>query len=1040
MTSTVRSGPRRALLALLLATPALAAAEEPPPAPVRVVSDAGGLRLSVEGKDFMVFGVNWDYVPIGQNYTYDLFHQPDDLVKAALDREMTLLRRMGANAIRVYVGMPARWIRYIHDQYGIWTVLNHTVGRYGYTLDGTWIAQVDYSDRRLRAALKADVAALVEQYRGTPGLLMWLLGNENNYGLSWTSFEAGNLPQGERDVARARVLYSLFGEIIREVKARDPGHPVAIANGDVQYLDVIAQECKGLDVLGANVYRGYSARDLFDVVKAKLGVPVLFTEFGADAFDAKRGREDDVTQARYLVSQWREIYAQSSGKGLAGNAIGGFVFQWSDGWWKYRQEINLDVHDTTASWANAGYAEDYVPGQNNMNEEWWGICAKGPPDDRGLYDLHPRTAYYALQQAFRLPPYAPATTPDAIRDHFAAIDPGELALHSQADRAVEGVAALERARVAGARLSFETYSTGGRYLTTPHHPPTPDQPQSLPLFLGFDHQESFYGDLEVKPTPQVKGTLSVNVLGNVAQNPIDEITYERRGRPVYLYGPPAISNPTYTGPTTVQLQGVERIKVYGASVAWEAPWFHLDGFFRTGHYHWGNEGDMFGLYREANYGESIDIYNADVPSGFEIAGKQALSGLKLAFGPQLWWGANPTIIGKYTFDAGPVNVTAMAQDDLAPQTSVTTSAAIPVHPTGKAALVLATHLGPAAVEVGGLWSGPRLIGREFYASPNDLQKVAGQDTLGARGKVMVERGNFHWYAQGAYMGLVAEGGPDARITYTGWTLKDSGSGNQMNALTGFAWYLGSFLLAPNFLWQRPLVGPGPSIVNPGNARNIQDDPFSVRANREETAAELMIGWDPTPATWGWAWDNDLREDAPLAASLDLSYRHQPTVMDAAFYFDADGVTRHPFPSSVPAHDLWEARGRVVGAPAHGVRYVAHLWVGNGQPNGNDTRVIQRAGADFRVAWGPIVFQGFAKFDDWGPYDYHRDFNLTFPMQLMGDLSCTLGPARWLWQQQTRLGVRGTWRTLDLYSNRYVPNAAKALGDEYEIRTYLVVTL
>ena len=61
----------------------------------------------------------------------------------------------------------------------------------------------------------------------------------------------------------------------------------------------------------------------------------MFTEFGADAFDARRGREDDVTQARYLVAQWREIYEQSAGKGKVGNAIGGFVFQWSDGWWKY---------------------------------------------------------------------------------------------------------------------------------------------------------------------------------------------------------------------------------------------------------------------------------------------------------------------------------------------------------------------------------------------------------------------------------------------------------------------------------------------------------------------------------------------------------------------------------------------------------------------------------------------------------------------------------------------------------------------------------
>ena len=31
--------------------------------------------------------------------------------------------------------------------------------------------------------------------------------------------------------------------------------------------------------------------------------------------------------------------------------------------------------------------------------------------------------------------------------------------------------------------------------------------------------------------------------------------------------------------------------------------FRLEAFNRTGHYHWGYEGDFFGIYREANYGQ-----------------------------------------------------------------------------------------------------------------------------------------------------------------------------------------------------------------------------------------------------------------------------------------------------------------------------------------------------------------------------------------------------------------------------------------------------
>lgn len=1002
---------------------------------VAVVRDAGGVRLQVDGQDFFVRGVNWDYFPIGTNYNYSLWTQPDDVIEAALAREMPLMARMGVNAIRVYAGIPPRWISYIHERWGIYTVLNHTVGRYGYTLDGAWIPTPDYSSPRFRAAVKQEILALVDRYRNTPGLLLWLLGNENNYGLSWSSFEIENLPSGEREAARARYLYSLFGEIIRDVKARDPAHPVAIANGDVQYLDLIAAECRGLDIFGANVYRGRSARDLFDVVKAKLDVPVLFTEFGADAFDARAGREDDLTQARYLLAQWRELFEQSAGKGRAGNAIGGLIFQWSDGWWKYKQETNLDVHDTNASWANGGYPEDLAPGENNMNEEWWGLCAKGPPDERGLYELVPRTAYYALQQAFRLPAYAATTDLAAIAAHFAAISPEDLSTPYRADRAFSLASTLARVRVVDLRLALETYGTGGNDRWS--RPGVPGDG------TGFDHMESFYARVEARPTDKVVGMLELNVLGNVAQNPIDEIFYERRGRPV-----PVVTSVTtdaagnVTGVTTKQLAGVERVKVYKASLSWDESWFHLEAFHRTGHYHWGAEGDLFGLYREANYGTNIDIYDADAPSGLELSGKRQLDGLKLAYGPQLWWGANPALLAKYRRAVGPVTLTAIYQEDLAQASASGTSAAIPERSTRKATLGLEARRGVLGLELGAIWAGSTKVGDPFLDEDGNIDEVVAADTLGARARVTVESGIWHAYAQSSYMGLVADGGPDPRITYTGWTLKDSGSGNQVNALAGLAVNLGPLQLGPNFLWQKPLVGPGPSLSGrPG--RNIEDDPFAVRPNRETLAAELMLVYDPTPATWMWAWDNDLREDARLAASLDVSFRHQPTAMDAGFWFEADGVTRHPWDRGVPAADVWEARLRLVSAPRPGLRLVGGLYAGNPQANGQDGRQPNRYGGDLRVGWGALAFTGFARFNDWGPFDYYRDFNTTLPLQLMGDLSYSLGPVRWLWVPQTRFGVRATSRWLNGYSGaRFVPDPQdpSRWGNEYEIRTYLVLSM
>ncbi len=1016
---------------------------------VQVVTDAAGSRLQVDGRDFMVLGMNWDYFPIGQNYAYNFWGQPDDFIKSALDREMSLLKSMGVNAIRQYAGVPPKWVRYIYERYGIFTVLNHPLGRYGFTVNGAYAANTDYSNPQVRAAIIAEVSALVDQFKGTPGVLMWLLGNENNYGLVWKSAETEQLPVGERDAAKARYLYSLFGETVRAIKARDAERPVAMANGDLQYLDIIAAEVKGLDVFGSNVYRGKSFGDAFQRVKDKLGVPVMFTEFGADAYNAKEMREDQQTQASYLLAQWEEIYRQSAGKGGVGNAIGGFTFQWSDGWWKVKQEERLDIHDTDAGWANAAYAEDYAPGENNMNEEWWGVVAKGPADFRGHFQLFPRAAFYALQRAYTLAPYGTGTNVAAIRAHFASISAAEMALKARGDAAALGSNATDRVRVSGLRLEFTTFSTGGDRISTP--PSRTPSATARPAFTGFDRMESYFAEVTANPAQNVTATLALNMLGKVPDNPIDEIFYENRGRSRALF---------QSDGTLYRDNSIERLKVYRAGIAWDERNFRLDGFYRTGHYHWGYEGDFFGLYREANYGPNIDIYNGEAPLGFEFTGKRALDGLKIAAGPELWWGANPSVLAKYRRQLGGFQVTTVYQEDIARQGQTSSSFAIPQPQVRTATLHLEKELGSATLEWGGIWGGNTRVGRVFQVAdggPGNYRmlqdQLKGSDAFGTKAKLSYSRGRWNWYAQGAAMGVVADGGPSATMTFTGWGLKDSGSGNQWNALTGFTYAAGKFQIAPNFLWQKPIVGPIPADVPaPGRPRNILDDPFVVRGNREQTAGEILISFDPTPATYMYQWDNDNREDARLAFNLGYIYRHYPTTQDAAIGILADGRTFFAFPGAPPAEDLWEVRSRVVSRVSSSLRLIANGFWGTAQPNGNSARLIKRYGGDLRLASGQMKVAAAAKFNDWGPFDYHRDFNLTYPTQLMGDLSYFLGLPTWFNVPGTRFGLRGTWRTLDRFSPRYCPErvadatgslacdptAPAKTGREWEIRSYVTV--
>ena len=392
--------------------------------------DEHGWKLQVNGSDYYVKGVVWSYTPRNENYSYNLWEKPDDFIIKVLDYEFRLMRAAGVNAIRSFALIPPEWVSYIYREYGIMTVINPLMGRYGYTIGGKWIPFTDYSDALTRATLKKDMLELIEQYDDIPGVLMFAFGNESNYGLSWSSFEIENLPEGEQHTTKARYLYSLFNEVIRAGKSIAPNHPFTIVNGDTQYIDLIAEFCTDMDLLGINSYRGKSFTSLWKDVDAKLDLPVVFFEMGSDAFNARESKEDQVAQASILKDQWQEMYNKAHGNGEEGNSIGGFVFEWRDEWWKYLQDDNLDVQDNNASWSNQGYLFDWVAGGNNMNEEWFGITAIGTANADGVQTARPRLAYNVLSAIWNMDPYKHKK--DALNQAFDELDIDSFAPRSEA--------------------------------------------------------------------------------------------------------------------------------------------------------------------------------------------------------------------------------------------------------------------------------------------------------------------------------------------------------------------------------------------------------------------------------------------------------------------------------------------------------------------------------------------------------------------------------------------------------------------------------
>ena len=133
------------------------------------------------------------------------------------------------------------------------------------------------------------------------------------------------------------------------------------------------------------------------------------------------------------------------------------------------------------------------------------------------------------------------------------------------------------------------------------------------------------------------------------------------------------------------------------------------------------------------------------------------------------------------------------------------------------------------------------------------------------------------------------------------------------------------------------------------------------------AGELLITFDPAPATYMFDWNNDYREDSPFAASIGLVYRHLPTPRMLPLVFCLMVVPTFAFPGAPPAQDLWEVHARIVSRISPDLGMIARIYGGDAQANGSDPRTVTRFGGDFRMIYKNIMLNSFARVNDGGPY-------------------------------------------------------------------------
>lgn len=311
--------------------------------------------------------------------------------------DFKLMKDMGINTLRLYhyPNFNKELLMDGYKNYNFMYMIGNFIGMYCTDSGAEWFKGTDYTDEEQCQRMLASVEKMVNEYKNEPYVLMWVLGNENNYGtVGVVGVSAGTGCNVRKDVA---AYYQFVNRCAKRIKELDPQQrPVAICNGDTLFMDICAKNAPELDIYGANAYRGKEGfgtlwKDVMNLYER----PVVVTEYGCPAYSKIHTLEEaEVHQAIYHEGSIKSIQENVAGYGV-GNSLGGIIFEWTDEWWKAGPppEYDFNAHDETAQWEGP-----FIDGGGY--EEWFGICSigdgKGSPFKRQL-----RKAYYSIQNLWK---------------------------------------------------------------------------------------------------------------------------------------------------------------------------------------------------------------------------------------------------------------------------------------------------------------------------------------------------------------------------------------------------------------------------------------------------------------------------------------------------------------------------------------------------------------------------------------------------------------------------------------------------------------
>lgn len=295
--------------------------------------------------------------------------------------DFQLLKEMGVNTIRVFHQphpVDKKLMRELYENYGIRVIIGDFLGKYAMGSGATWFDGTDYENPEHQKNMLESVKKMVMEHKDEPYLLMWLLGNENNYGVACNADK------------KPEAYYKFANEVAKWIKSVDPNHPVSVNNGDTLYLDLFAKNAPDVDIFSANVYRGdYGFGSVWEQVAEATGKPAFITEFGSPAYAAHLTVEEaEQAQADYHRGNWLDIEINSAGyaRGV-GNALGGVIFEWLDEWWKnYEPYFHDRKSDAVGPFPGGFYFE-----------EWFGIVGQGNGQN-SPFMRHLRKTYFMYKE------------------------------------------------------------------------------------------------------------------------------------------------------------------------------------------------------------------------------------------------------------------------------------------------------------------------------------------------------------------------------------------------------------------------------------------------------------------------------------------------------------------------------------------------------------------------------------------------------------------------------------------------------------------